>query len=263
MEGLKQGKKKSLHGAEWRIEDGLIFFRGKLYVPNNPELRRRIVEQHHDTPVAGHPGRFKTLELVSRNYWWPQMSRYINNYTRHCDLCIRSKKVRQEPIGELHPTETPSGPWETVSVDFITELPDSHGYDSTMNVVCTGTKQAHFIKCNSTITAAGTARLYRDHVWKLHGLPLKLLTDRGPQFAAEFMRELNALLGIKTALSTAYHPQTDGQTERVNQELEQYIRLFCNERQDDWDEWLPMAEFAYNNHVHSSTQHTPFYLNHG
>jgi transposase InsO family protein len=260
---LRETKGRSLRSAEWRIEDGLWRFRERIYVPNSPSLRRRIVAQHHDTKVAGHPGRWKTLELVSRTYWWPQMSRYIGLYCKACDLCLRTKAQRRKPFGELQPLPIPESRWETVSVDFITELPESHGFDAIMTAVDSTGKRAHFIPTHTTVTAAGAARLYLNHIWKLHGLPRNILSDRGTQFVAEFMRELCRLLSIKISTSTAYHPQSDGQTERVNQEIEQYLRLFVDERQDDWDELTPMAEFTYNNHVHSSTQHTPFYIDTG
>ncbi|GLB36661.1 putative retrotransposable element tf2 155 kda protein type 1-like [Lyophyllum shimeji] len=132
-----------------------------------------------------------------------------------------------------------------------------------MVVVDSVGKRAHFIPTHTTCTAMGAANLYRKHVWKLHGLPDAFVSDRGPQFVVEFTRELYRLLGIKLSTSTAYHPQSDGQTERVNQELEQYLRVFCNERQDDWDDLLPEAEFQYNNHVHSATKYTPFMLDTG
>ncbi|GLB43148.1 putative retrotransposable element tf2 155 kda protein type 1-like [Lyophyllum shimeji] len=254
---------RSVRSAEWSEDQGVLMFRGRIYVPNIPDLRRRIVEQHHDSRVAGHPGRWKTLELVSRSYWWPQMSRYIGSYTSTCDLCQRTKVRRQLPMGQLHPLPIPEGRWSVVSVDFIVKLPEAHGYDAVMVVVDSVGKRAHFIPTHTTCTAMGAANLYRKHVWKLHGLPDAFVSDRGPQFVAEFTRELYRLLGIKLSTSTAYHPQSDGQTERVNQELEQYLRVFCNERQDDWDDLLPEAEFQYNNHVHSATKFMPFMLDTG
>ena len=262
-EELRRSKGKSIRASEWSERDGLLCFRDRIYVPNDPDLRRRITSQHHDTKVAGHAGRWKTLELVSRNYWWPQMSRYIGQYAKTCDLCLRTKVQRHRPIGELHPLPIPENRWDVISVDFIGELPDSHGQDAIMNVVDSVGKRAHFIPTNTTITALGAARLFLQNVWKLHGLPRSIVSDRGPQFVAEFTRELYRLLGITLSATTAYHPQADGQTERVNQELEQYLRIFVNERQDDWDELLPMAEFQYNNHIHSSTQQTPFFLDSG
>ena len=254
---------KSLVSAEWTEDNGLLMFRGKVYVPDVCDLRRQIVAQHHDSRVAGHPGCWKTIELVSRNYWWPHMSHYVGEYTKTCDLCPQTKAQRQLPVGQLHPLQVPNARWETISVDFVVELPDSHGYDAVMNVVDSVSKRAHFIPTSTTITAAGAARLFLHHVWKLHGLPENVVLDRGVQFVSEFTRELYRLLGIHMAASTAYHPQTDGQTEQVNQEMEQYLRLFVNERQDDWEDLLPMAEFQYNNHVHASTHQTPFMLDTG
>jgi len=249
-----------VRSAEWSLTDGILYFRGKIYVPDHSDLRRQIVALCHDTRVAGHAGRWKTLELVSRNYWWPQMSRYVGKYVSTCDLCLRTKAQRRFPVGELHPLPVPSAPWETISVDFIVELPESSGHDAVMVVVDSDTKRAHFAPTLTTITASGTARLFLQHVWRHHGLPRKVVSDRGPQFVAEFTRELYRTLGIKLAATTAYHPQGDGQTERVNQELEQYLRLFVNQRQDNWSELLPLAEFQYNNHIHSATQHQPFLL---
>jgi hypothetical protein len=260
---LRNSSTRSLRSAEWSESDGLLYFRGRIYVPPTADLRRRIVSLCHDTKIAGHAGRFKTLELVSRNYWWPNMSRYVGQYVLHCDLCLRTKAQCRLPVGELQPLPIPEDRWDTISVDFISELPESGGYDAIMAVVDSVGKRAHFTETVTTVTASGAANLYLRNVWKLHGLPRKVISDRGPQFVAEFMKELYRLLGIEAASSTAYHPQTDGQTERVNQELEQYLRVFVGERQDDWYALLPLAEFSYNNHVHSSTQQTPFLLDTG
>jgi len=141
-----------------------------------------------------------------------------------------------------------------LSVDFVVELPLSFGHDVVMTVVDSVLKQAHFIPTHTMVTAKGAARLFLHQVWKLHSLLKCIISDRGPQFVARFTRELYRLLGIKLASSTAWHPQTNKQTERVNQELDQYLWLFVNERQDNWYDLLSMAEFQHNNHIHSTTQ---------
>jgi transposase InsO family protein len=166
-------------------------------------------------------------------------------------------------MGKLHPSETPEAPWDTISVDLIVELPESHGYDAIMCVVDSLTKRTHFIPTHTTINTEGTALLFLKEVWKHHGTPRVVVSDRGLQFIATFTRELYKLLGIKLATSTAYHPQTDGQMEHVNQVIEGYLQIFTSRQQDDWDDYLPTGEFQYNNTVHSSTQQTPFMVDTG
>jgi Integrase zinc binding domain len=255
---LTAARTRTVRSAEWSMNQEILYFRGKAYVPDFLDLRRRIVALCHDSKVAGHPGRWRTLELVSWNYWWPQMSWYVGKYVSTCDLCLRTKVQRHLPTGELHPLPVLDAAWDTISVDFIVELPESAGHDAVMVVVDSVIKRAHFVPALTTTSAAGAARLFVWHVWKDHGLPRKVVSDQGPQFVAEFTRELYRLLGIKLAATTAYHPQGDRQTERVNQELKQYLRVFVNQQQADWFELLPLAEFQYNNHVHSSTQQPPF-----
>jgi len=213
---LWQAASKTVHSAKWSEEEGLLWFRGKIYVPQNADLRRRVVLLCHDTKVAGHPGCWKTLELVFRDYWWPQMSRYIRQYVSICDLCLRTKLMRQAPVGELHPLRIPDSRWDMLSIDFVVELPSSSGHDVVMTVVDSVLKQVHFIPTHMTVTAEGAARLFLHQVWKLYGLLKYVILDRGPQFVARFTKELYHLLGIKLVSSTAWHPQTDRQTEHMN-----------------------------------------------
>ena len=141
------------------MESGLLYYRGKIYVPGL-DLRCRILTLCHDSKLAGHPGRWKTLESVSCNYWWPQISRYIGKYVSTCDMCLRTKSVCQPLTGELHPLLIPDAPWDTIGVDFIVELPESNGKDAIMVVVDSMTKRSHFISTVTTLSAAGTAQLY-------------------------------------------------------------------------------------------------------
>jgi len=180
-----------------------------------------------------------------------------------CDACQCNKNRMEQLAGKLMPNSIPEKPWMHILVDFITKLPLAQGYDSILVVVDRLTKMVHFIPTTEKTSAEGLARLFRDNVWKLHGLPESIISDRGPQFTAGLMRELNKMLGIKSKLLMAFHPQTDGQMERVNQELEQYLRMFIDHRQEQWPEWLGTAEFAYNNKVHSSTKTSPFKANYG
>jgi len=145
----------------------------------------------------------------------------------------------------------------------VVELPESSGHDAVITVVDAVSKRVHFILTHTTVIAEGAAQLFLHHVWKLYGLLKRVVSDRGPQFVALFTKELYRLLGIQISSSTAWHPQTDGQTERINQELDQFLRLFVNERQDDWYDLLSIAEFQHNNHVHSATQQPPFLLDTG
>jgi hypothetical protein len=192
----KDKSRGTVKSAELSESDGLLMFRSTIYLPKDRDLRRHIVKQHHDTCITGHAGRFETLELIACNYWWPQMSRYIGMYVKTCDLCNWTKVQCQRPIGELHPSETPEAPWDTISVDFIVELPQSHGYDTIMCIVDSLTKRVHFIPMHTTLNAEGTALLFLKEVWKHHGTPRVVVLDRGPQFIAAFTCDVRGHLSI-------------------------------------------------------------------
>jgi len=235
---------------------------GKIYVPEG-ELRGEIICLHHNTPVGEHGGRWKTVELVTRNYWWPGVTKEIERYVDRCDACQRYKNRSKVPVGRLMPNAIPEKPWSYILADFITKLPLAQGYNAILVVCNHFSKMVYFIATTEKTSAEGLTKLFQDHIWKLHRLPESIISDRGVQFAAEMMKELNNLLGIQTKLSMAYHPQTDGQIERINQELEQYLRVFINHRQEQWLDWLGMVEFAYNNKIHTATKILPFKANYG
>ena len=263
VEEMKWARVKMLRDKEWREVDGVMYKEGKVYVPKDDKLRAEIIRLHHDTPVGEHGGQWKTVELVTHNFWWPGIIQEVKRYVEGCDACQRNKNCTEQPASKLMPNSILEKPWTHISADFITKLPLAQGYDSILVVVDRLTKMVHFIPTTEKTSAEGLARLFRDNVWKLHGLPESIISDRGPQFAAGIMRKLNEMLGIKSKLLAAFYPQTDGQMERVNQELEQYLRMFINHRQEQWLEWLGTAEFAYNNKAHSSTRTSPFKANYG
>ena len=221
------------------------------------------VQSRHDFPSAGHFGFNKTMELISRDFWWPQMWKSVKEFVTTCDICSRSKIPRHRPYGLLRLFEIPKKPWTSISMNFIVDLPPSKGFDSIFIVVDRLTKMAHFVSCNKIMTSEETARLFIDNVYKYHRLPDDIIFDRGIQFTSKFWQSLFKILQVEIKLSLAYHPQTDGQTERVNQVLEQYLRCSINYHQDNWIDLLPLAEFAYNNTIQDSTKQTPFFANYG
>ena len=176
---------------------------------------------------------------------------------------MRAKPVRQEPVGHLKPLQIPDRPWSSISMDFIVGLPLSKGFNSICVIVDRFSKMAHFIPCLDTITASQLASVFMRSIVRLHGLPKEIISDRGTVFTSKFWQQRLIQLQIQSSLSTAFHPQSDGQTERTNSTLEQYLRLYVNYQQDNWYSLLSLAEFTYNNTVHSSTNKSPFFTNYG
>ena len=199
---------------------------GKIYVLKDEELRAKIIQLHHDVPATGHKGRWKMVELVTRNYWWPGVMRDVRKYMKGCDLCQRMEKVARK----LKLNEVPEKPWTHLTVDFITKLPIIARKDAILVVYNQLLKMTYFVVTTEGLLAKSLARLFRDNVWKLYGLPESVVSDRGPQFAVELTKELNRMLEIEMRLLTAFHPQTDGQTEQINQKLKQYLWFFTSHR---------------------------------
>lgn len=243
--------------------NGILRVGGRAYVPKPGNLRLSLLRLHHDSSLAGHPGRTKMAELLRRSFCWLGLRRDIDEYVSGCAVCQRTKTSRQRPHGMLQPLEVAPGPWSSISMDFIEELPKSNGHNSVLVVVDRLTKWAIFIPTTTTISTAELVDILVDHVVCLHGLPASVVSDRGSKFTSHVWSEVMKALGTRLKMSTAFHPQTDGQTERVNQVLEQYLRIFCSYQQDDWSSLLPRAAFAYNNSYHSAIKMSPFMANYG
>jgi len=210
VEEMKRAGVKILRDKEWHQEDGLMLKERKVYVSKDKKLRAEVIRLHHNMPVGGHGGQWKTVELVTRNFWWPGVTREVKRYVEGCDACQRNKNRMQPPIGKLMPNSILEKAWSYISANFITKLPLAQGYDAILVVVDRFTKMGHFIPTTEKTSAKGLAYLFRDNVWKLHGLPDSIILDRGPQFVAGIMKELNHMLRIETKLLTVFHPQTDG-----------------------------------------------------
>ncbi|EEB89123.1 hypothetical protein MPER_12820 [Moniliophthora perniciosa FA553] len=249
--------------SDWEIDNDIIKFRGKTYVPDDLETRRRVVKEIHESFRTEHPGQYLTQELVQRSYWWPGLAKFVKNFVDGCIPCQQMKI-------NTHPTRTPlipipgtpnALPFQVCTMDLITDLPEVDGFDSIMVVVDhSSTKGVIFTPCTKTLNAEGAAKLLLDNLYRRFGLPDKLISDRDPRFAAEVFQEMGRLLGIKHSMTTAYHPQSDGETERVNQEIEVFLRMFCAKEQTMWKDFLGFAEFAHNNRTHSTMKLSPFHM---
>ena len=248
--------------------DGLYYFRDRICVPADNALRTRILSDFHDSPSAGHPGYLRTLNAIAEHYWWPRLTQSVRRYVSSCSTCQRIKPSTQAPPGLLQPHAVPQRPWSHISMDLITDLPastahDGQTYDTIATFVDMLTKQAFFVRTNKTVTSTGLAHLYLENVYRLKGLSKFIVSDRDTRITAEFWQTLFRRLGSTLNLSTAHHPQTDGQTEITHRTIEQILRAYVDPLHDDWATWLPVAEFAYNSAQHSSISTSPFEANYG
>jgi len=256
---LKESGKKI--PDQWVEKDRLLYYKNVFYIQENKALQTEIAQGCHDSLVAGHFGQENTIEIVTRDFYTTGLADWIRDYVQSCDECQHSKSPRHAKYGLLQPLEVPYAAWSSRSTDFITQLPESQGKTQIMVVVDRFTKMAHVIGLHENATAKDVADTFLREVWKLHGLPTEIISEMDTKFSGEFGESLCKILGVKPRMSTAYHPQNDGQTERINPVLEGYLRTLVNYDQNDWYQLLPLAEHANNNSATNAHKMTPFLAN--
>jgi hypothetical protein len=245
-----------------KVINDLYWYGDRLVVVDDLPLRRGVISLYHDSPTAGHPGISNTAWAIARDYWWPNLKQTITEYIKGCHVCQSRKNNPSKPKPPLFPITSDNFtlPFTSVAMDFIVKLPMSEGYDSVLTITDTFSKACIFLPCNETIDAAGVALLYATYVLPHYGLPSRIISDRDPRFMATIIQELCRILSIQHNASTAYRPQTDGQSERSNQKLEQYFRIFTNFHQTNWRHLLPLAQFTFNAWPNATTKKAPFEL---
>ena len=238
----------------------------RMIVPDDLDVKALLVSELHVVPYAAHPGVQRTIGKVRRYFWWKGMAGDVREFVEACPTCQLEKTDHTMKKGSLQSLAIPEAKWQEVSIDFVTDLPTtSSGEDSIMTVVDRATKMVHLIPCQKTTTAGEAARLYWQHVVRIHGVPRAIHTDRGAQFVGKWWREIWSLLGTKLKYGTAYHPQSQGQVERMNAVISQTLRCLMSDVPDlsKWSEFLPSVEMAVNSLPNRSTGYTPFFLMYG
>jgi hypothetical protein len=245
---------------DFRVDDkGTLWYKDRICVPKEGEFRQTIMDEAHNSAYSIHPGSTKMYVDIRQKYWWSGMKADIARFVAHCDTCQRIKAEHQKPAGLLQPLPIPVWKWDEIGMDFVVGLPKTQkGHDSIWVIVDRLTKVAHFLPVRTNYGGEKLARLYVDNIVKLHGVPSRIVSDRGTQFTSRFWKSLHKAMGTKLDFSSAYHPQTDGQTERVNQIMEDMLRACVLTYGKDWEQSLPYAEFSYNNGYQASLGMSPF-----
>jgi hypothetical protein len=237
---------------------GLLWHHNRLVIPTSSQYKTYVIRKFHDTPIGGHSGVLQTYERVAANFYWVGMKRDIRNYIKQCDVCQRNKHDTLSPAELLQPLPIPNRVWEDISLDFIERLPISNGFSVILVVVDRLTKYGHFITMKHPYTAKTVAATFLKEISRLHGMPRSIVSDRDKVFTSQFWTEYFRLQDSELQMSSAYHPQTDGQTEALNKCLETYLQCFVSSQQKQWNRWLHWAKYWYNTSYHTSAHMTPF-----
>lgn len=244
--------------VDYSLQGDLLLYKGKYYVGTGANMRHKILQTLHNGTEGGHSGMLTTFKRIDNQFFWPKLKQDVTTWVQECDVCQKNKNEHVPTPGLLQPLPIPTAAWQTISMDFVEGLPKSNGKDSILVIVDKFTKYCHLIPLSHPYSAATVAQCVLDSVVKLHGVPTAIISDRDPVFVSKFWGELFNAMGTKIKLSTAYHPQTDGQTERVNQCIEMYLRCITGHKPRQWTKWLAMAEWWYNTTFHSAIGVSPY-----
>jgi len=260
---MQQLDQETISSLKYHFRGGILYYKQRVYISQSSPIKTAILNNIHDSPSSGHTGFERTLKRARRDFFWVGMKSDIQTYIKQCEVCQRAKGENTKPSGLLQPLPIPIRPWSSISMDFIEGLPKSNQYSVIMVVVDMFTKYAHFIPVSHPYSTTKIANLFSQNVMKLHGLPDNIVSDRDPTFTSKFWGELFQIQGVKMLMSTAYHPQTDGQTKATNKTLEGYLRCYVDDYPKGWSNWLTMAEYCYNTSYHTSFKSTPFEATYG
>jgi hypothetical protein len=247
----------------YTVLDGFLFRKHKLVIPSNPQIRTHILEWLHSSHQGGHSGIKASVARIKALFYWKGLSKDVTSFVQQCETCLRCKYERVASPGLLQPLPIPAGVWQSIAMDFIDKLPNSHGKDAIWVVVDRLSKYAHFIPLSHPYSASTLAEIFVKEIYRLHGPPANIVSDRDPIFTSKFWYAFLHLLGVSQSLTTAYHPQSDGQSEVLNRCLEHYLRAMTWQRPKEWSTWLPLAEWWYNTTYHSAIQATPYEVVYG
>jgi len=243
---------------QFTLRDGVLRYQNRIWIGANPELQQKILEACHSSALGGHSGFPATYTRMKQLFAWTGMKSAVRKFVQTCLTCQQAKPDCARLLGLLQPLPVPSSAWQIVSLDFVEGLPRSKHGNCILVVIDSFTKYGHFLPLSHPFTAARVAQLFLNQVYKLHGLPKVIISDRDRIFTSAFWTELFRLADVQLNLSSSYHPQSDGQTERLNQTMETYLRCFVNACPSKWSSWLPLAEFWYNSTPHSALGCSPF-----
>jgi transposase InsO family protein len=247
----------------FQLHQGLLRYKDRIWVGNDGALQHKIIDAFHSSPIGGHSGVPASYQRLKRLFAWSGLKSAVQLFVQSCPTCQQAKPDRAKYPGLLQPLPVPSMAWQSISMDFIDGLPLSKGKNCILVIVDRFSKYSHFVPLAHPFTAQSVAKLFLHNIYRLHGLPASIISDRDKVFTSRFWRELFRLAGVSLKMSSAYHPQTDGQTERVNQCLETFLRCFISASPTKWTDWICLAEFWYNTSWHSSLGHSPFFVLYG